>query len=96
MDPVEWSEARGHLVALFGGTNPFAFREMLEVLVATDVDPQFGQQLTRERPELLLAHVGAEHERTREPAIAFLRTVSGEDFGTDLEAWTAWINGQPD
>ena len=96
MDPVEWSEARGHLVALFGGTNPFTFEEILEVLVATDVDPEFGQQLARDRPELLLAHVGAEHEPTREPAIAFLRTVSGEDFGTDIEAWTAWINGQPD
>ena len=94
-NPVGWSAARAPLLALFGGTNPFAFGDILEVLVATDVDPEFGQQLVRESPDLLLAHVGAEHERTREPAIALLRTVSGEDFGTDLESWTAWINGQP-
>ena len=91
-DPVDWSAARGPLLALFGGTNPFAFGGILEVLVATDIDPEFGQQLTRERPNLLLAYVGAEHEGTREPAIAFLKAVSGEDFGADLEAWTAWIS----
>ncbi len=48
----------------------------------------FVQQLVRERPSLLLAYVGAEHEGTREPAIAFLKAVSGEDFGADLDAWS--------
>lgn len=90
--PVDWSAAHGPLLALFGGTNPFAFAGILEVLVATDIDPEFGQQLVRDRPSLLLAYVGAEHEGTREPAIAFLKAVSGEDFGADLDAWTAWIN----
>jgi hypothetical protein len=68
-------------------------RETLEVLVATDIDPEFGKQLVRENPEFLLAHAGAEHERTREPALAFLQAVSDEDFGTDIEAWKAWIVG---
>ncbi|MXX59818.1 MAG: hypothetical protein F4246_03080 [Rhodothermaceae bacterium] len=89
---VDWSAAHGPLSALFSGTNPFAFEGVLEVLVATDIDPEFGQQLVRERPSLLLAYVGAEHEGTREPAIAFLKALSGEDFGADLDAWTAWIN----
>ena len=65
---------------------------ILKVLVATDIDPEFGQQLVRDRPSLLLAYVGAEHEGTREPAIAFLKAVSGEDFGADLDAWTEWIS----
>ena len=95
-DPVDWSLARGPLLALFGGTNPFAFGGILEVLVVTDVAPEFGQQLARKRPDLLLAHVGAEHAGTREPAIAFLKAISGEDFGADLEAWTAWVSGQRD
>lgn len=46
----------------------------------------FVRQLVRERPSLLLAYVGAEHEGTREPAIAFLKAVIGEDFGADLDA----------
>ena len=90
-DPVDWSGAGATLSALFGGTNPFAFMEILEVLVATGIDPEFGRQLLRENPDLLLAHAGAEHERTRGSALTFLRVVSGEDFGTDLEAWTAWV-----
>lgn len=93
MDPVEWTGARAHLSALLDGTNPWAFREILQVLVATDVDPELARQLGRESPDLLLAHVGAAHERTREPAVNFLRAVSGEDFGTDVEAWRVWING---
>lgn len=95
-DTVKWSAARDPLLALFGGTNPFAFGVALEVLVATDVDQEFGQLLAYKHPDLLLAYVGAEHEGTREPAIAFLKAVSGEDFGTDLEAWTAWISGERD
>ena len=91
--PVRWSEARATLVAVLGGTNPWAFVDILEVLVATEVDAVFGRELARERPELLLAHAGAEHERTREPALAFLRAISGEDFGRDVEAWRAWIRG---
>lgn len=95
-NPVDWSGARDPLLAILGGTNPFGFRETLEVLVATDIDPEFGKQLIRESPEFLLAHAGAEHERTREPALAFLQAVSGEDFGTDVEAWRAWIDGEQD
>ncbi|MYB04863.1 MAG: hypothetical protein F4Y24_00785 [Gemmatimonadetes bacterium] len=94
-DPVDWSQARSHLSAIFGGTNPFAFRSMLSALVATDVDPEFARQLVRETPDLLLAHVGAEHEYTRERALDFLKAISGEDHGTDVKAWTAWVTGQP-
>lgn len=90
-DPVDWSGARAPLSAIFGGTNPFAFRYALDVLVKTDVDPEFARQLVRENPDLLLAHVGARHARTREPAVNFLRAISGQDFGTDVEAWTAWV-----
>ncbi|MDE2754475.1 MAG: hypothetical protein OXI83_18040 [Gemmatimonadota bacterium] len=96
LDPVGWSAGRSHLAAVFEGTNPFAFADVLQVLVATDVDPEFGRQLVRENPNLLLAHVGAEHERTREPSVAFLQAVSGEGLGADVEAWTAWVDGLRD
>lgn len=95
-DPVEWTGARVHLSALLDGTNPSHFDGILQMLVATGIDPQFGRQLVRESPDLLLAHARAEHEPTRAQALAFLRAVSGEDHGTDVEAWTAWVTGQPD
>ena len=94
-DPVDWSGARAYLSVLFGGTRPSTFRRILEVLVATDIDPAFGQQLVRENPDLLLAFAGAQHEPTRESAIAFLRAVSGEDYGVDVEAWRVWARRGP-
>ena len=90
---VRWDAARESLVALLDGTNPSAFSTVLRVLVATGIEPAFGRQLIREAPDLLLAHIGAEHETTREPAIDLLKTVSGEDFGADPEAWSAWLSG---
>lgn len=88
---VQWSKARESLVALFGGTNPFAFNAILEALVATKVDAEFALELVREKPDLLLAHAGAKHEKYRMPALDFLKTVSDEDFGRDMEAWKTWI-----
>lgn len=95
-DPVDWSGARDPLLAILGGTNPRGFRHTLRILLATDIDPEFGQRLVRENPDFLLAHAGAQHARTREPALAFLQAVSGEDFGTDVEAWRASIDGERD
>lgn len=92
--PVQWSDAKETLLALLGGTYPFAFNEILEALVATGVDPEFGTELVKERSELLLAYAGAEHEKFRTAALDFLRVVSGEDFGSDVDAWIAWINKQ--
>ncbi|MCY3627475.1 MAG: hypothetical protein OXG88_07540 [Gammaproteobacteria bacterium] len=88
---VQWSEARESLLALFGGTNPFAFNAILESLVATEIDAEFALELVREKPDLLLAYAGAEYEKHRTPALDFLKAISGEDFGRDIEAWGTWI-----
>ena len=90
---VDWSGARDPLSAVLAGTNPFAFTQVLQILVATDIDPEFGRELVRENHDLLLAYAGAEHEPTRIPALRLLRAVSGEDFGTDVDAWRTWIEG---
>jgi len=71
-------------------------RRGVEVLAATGIEPAFGKQLIREAPDLLLAHVGAQHEITRQPAIDLLKAVSGEDFGADPEAWAEWLEGSLD
>ena len=92
---VRWDAAREPLAAVLDGTNPFAFQEVLGAMAATGIEPALGRQLIREAPDLLLAHVGAEHETTREAAIDLLKTVSGEDFGADSEAWSEWLSGRP-
>lgn len=89
--PVQWSEVRETLLALFSGTYPFALNDILETLVSTGIDPEFGRELAREAPDLLLAYAGAEHEKFGKPAQDFLVAVSGEDFGRDVEAWAEWL-----
>ena len=93
---VRWDAAREPIAAVLDGTNPFAFKTVIEVLVATGIEPALGRQLIREAPDLLLAHVGARHEITRQPAIDLLKAVSGEDFGADPEAWAEWLDGPLD
>ena len=94
--PVRWDAAREHLLAVLDGTSPYMFRTVLEVLAATGSETTLATQLIREAPDLLLAHVGARHEITRQPAIDLLKAVSGEDFGADPEAWAEWLDGPSD
>ena len=89
--PINWSGARDDLLALLAGTNPFVFNDVLNTLVATDIDPEFGQELVQANPDLILAHAGAEHEEFGKSAQDFLAAISGEDFGRDVEAWAEWI-----
>ena len=94
--PVRWNGAWAPLTALLDGTNPFAFQVVLRVLVATEIEPEFGKQLIRGASDLLLAHVGAAHEETRGAAMDLLMMVSGEDLGAEPDAWSEWLSGLPD
>lgn len=94
--PVRWTGAWEPLSALLDGTNPFAFQAVLGVLVATEIEPEFGKQLIRGASDLVLAHVGVAHEGTRETAMDLLTMVSGEDLGADPDAWSEWLSGLPD
>ncbi|MCY3884153.1 MAG: hypothetical protein OXG24_04470 [Gammaproteobacteria bacterium] len=95
-DSVNWKDARDTLLAFFSGTNPFGFNDILSALVATEVDPEFGQMLVREKPDILLAFAGAEHEGFSKPAREFLEAISGEDFGEDNDSWKAWLEANGD
>lgn len=88
---IDWTNARSTLVALLGGTNAFAFKTILNVLRATEVDSKFAHELVQERPKLLLGFAGAEHEKTRQVALTFLKSISDEDFEQDIKAWQEWI-----
>ena len=89
--PIDWAGARDTLVALLGGTNPWAFETILNLLRATEVDSNLAHELVQERPRLLLGFAGAEHDKTRDVAITFLQAISGEDFEQDVRAWKEWI-----
>ena len=85
--PVDWRPARAGLEALLGGTNLFAYDEILDVLVETEVDPALGRGLARLNPALLLGHLEARNPFTPRAAHRFLVHVHGRDAGRDRAAW---------
>lgn len=88
---VDWAPAREALEALVGGTNLFAYTDVLHALVATEIDPELGRELARLNPVLLLDHLGARNPMSPRAAHRFLVHVSGQDFGRDKEAWQRWL-----
>lgn len=90
---VDWAPARDALEAILGGTNLFAYIPMLQVLVETKIDPALGRELASVNPDLLLDSAAADNPHTPVSAQAFLRYVTGEDHGSDINAWKAALHG---
>jgi hypothetical protein len=88
---VDWAPARPTLQALLGGTNLFAYTDVLDALVATEIDPALGRDLARVDPVLLLDHLGARNPFTPRPVQRFLAHVHGRDLGRDPAAWNALL-----
>ncbi len=88
---VDWAPARTTLAALLGGTTLFAYPKLLEALVATRIDPVLGTELARVNPDLLLSHAGARNPLSRAAGQRFLRHISGQDFGADVQKWKDWL-----
>jgi hypothetical protein len=89
---VDWAPARATLQALFGGTNLFSYTQVMDALVATQVDPALGRELARVDTVLLLDHLGARNPATPGPVHRFLAHVHGRDLGRDPAAWRALLS----
>jgi hypothetical protein len=90
--PVNWTPCVQTLRHLLAGTNLFAYTTVLDVLHQTRIPPSLASQLLNESTkDLLLAHLQAHHEQERNFAHEFLRSLAGEDFGTDPAIWRKWI-----
>ncbi|HEX6038783.1 hypothetical protein [Longimicrobium sp.] len=90
--PVDWAPASSTLTALFGGTNLFAYTDVMEALVATRVDPVLGRELARVDTILLLDHLGARNPVTPGSVQRYLAYVYGRDLGRDPAAWSALLS----
>jgi hypothetical protein len=91
---VDWSPSRDALRALFGGTNLFAYTDVMDALVATEIDPALGRELARVDAELLLDHLGATNPFSPPPVHRYLVHVRGQDLGRDPAAWRQWLAGE--
>lgn len=91
LTPIDWAPAESSLRALFGGTNPFAFRTALRVLTATRIDPTLGRRIASAQPDLLLAFAGATQPDVRSAALGFLQWISRTEPGT-VRDWKIWLD----
>jgi hypothetical protein len=49
--------------------------------------------IVHELGDVLVAMAAMQQPNNRDPAIEILKTISGEDHGTDAAAWRAWLDG---
>jgi hypothetical protein len=49
-------------------------------------------RITREVGDILVAMAAMQQPNNRDPAIKILQSISGEDHGTDVAAWRAWLD----
>ena len=87
---VDWAPAAPALRHLLRGTNLFSFPQVLQMLTATKVSPALQEELLGGGGELVLAHLGANHEASRKMARQFLVQLSGEQHKS-RSAWREWI-----
>lgn len=88
---VDWAPAAPELrAALDGGALP-ALADLLQLLVATRIDPEVAGRVLKGGGYAVRLYAGAQHPAFHEPALAFLRQVSGKDFGADFDRWSAWL-----
>jgi hypothetical protein len=52
-------------------------------------------RIARQLGDVLLVMAAMKQPNNRDPAIDILKAISGEDHGTDVAAWRAWLDRQP-
>src|SRR5262249_44610128 len=87
---VDWGPAAPTLRALLAGTNPSAYLQTLDLLVATKASPDLAPMLLAES-DLLRAYLKAEHGPSRARAEAFARHLGAKDV-KDAAGWGAWLD----
>jgi hypothetical protein len=88
---IDWGIAASDVHAILDGTNLFALDQFMSLLTRAGVDSTLARPLLRDGGRAVLAYAGAEQPVMRASALGFLRTISGRDYGTDLNRWRAWI-----
>jgi hypothetical protein len=88
---VDWSGEGEALRWLVNGTNLFGHTALLRALAATEIDPSLAPLIFQDFGGITPSKLVSSNDRIRNAAEAFLRQISGEDFGNDPDAWIAWI-----
>lgn len=90
---VDWRPAAGTLHKLLNGTSLPVLTTVMQVLVATGVNPDLATPLLRGGGEGVLVFLSAHNPHPRGGAHRLLSALRGEDLGTEVVAWRRWIAG---
>ncbi len=88
---VDWTGQAEALQWLVNGTNLFGHTTLLRALAATEIDPRLAPEIFQDFGGVTPDGLISSNESIRNATEAFLRQISGEDFGTDPEAWMRWM-----
>lgn len=90
---VDWTPATRTIHAILNGTSPFQLPALMQILPAGGLGPEWSKPFLADGGEMLLAYLAAEHPGLRRGAHHFLKTISGQDYGEDVQQWRVWIAG---
>jgi hypothetical protein len=88
--PVDWAPAVENLRAILEGTNLFAVGPLMQTLTLTKISPELAPEVIGDG-RFVLAYLRTPNRSVRSQALRFLRQISGEDFGDDVDRWEQWV-----
>jgi hypothetical protein len=88
--PVDWTPAAENLQAILEGTNLFAVGPLMQTLTTTKISPELAPEVIGDG-RFVLAYLRSPNRSVRSQALLFLRQISGEDFGDDVDRWEEWV-----
>jgi hypothetical protein len=88
--PMDWRPATETLRAIFDGTNLFAVAPLMQVLTRTEISPLLAKDVLGDG-RYVLAYMRSPHRSLRAQAQQFLRQISGQDYGDDVQRWEEWV-----
>ncbi len=83
--------AEDDLRALLGGTNLFAWLDVLAALAATGLEPELARRLIPASRDLVVGNLRSKNPTRRWRVQSFLAGVTGAEPGEDPEAWVRWV-----
>ncbi|MFQ5702639.1 MAG: hypothetical protein ACE5HT_01300 [Gemmatimonadales bacterium] len=83
---VDWQPVQSPLRHLLAGTNPSSFRDLLDILRSTTIEPQLARGLLGESNDFLQGFLDADYAPIRDGVVKFLTYVYQDDHG-DVHYW---------
>ncbi|MFI5234872.1 MAG: hypothetical protein ACHQXA_04110 [Gemmatimonadales bacterium] len=88
---VDWGPVVPAIHAMLDGTSLFMTGQLMSALDRVGVGPELAGPFLRQGGHAVLMYAASHQPDLRTGALTFLRTISGKDYGSDIDAWKVWI-----